>query len=96
MNYPYRLPVQFIVNINNSCGFMRTFPNIIYSGMRKLILISVLLQFCILSGCSLFRMPPHEPTLKQMSAGQVYFYEWTDDLNYEGLEQAVEQSVRYY
>ena len=96
MNYPYGLPVQVIVNINNSCGFMRLFPNIIYCGMRKLILISILLQFCILSGCSLFRMPPHEPTLKQMSAGQVYFYEWTDDLNYEGLEQAVEQSVRYY
>jgi membrane-bound lytic murein transglycosylase A len=31
-----------------------------------------------------------------MSAGQVYFYKWTDDLNYEGLEQAVEQSIRYY
>ncbi len=49
-----------------------------------------------LNSCSLFVRPPAEPTLEQLPFDEVNSYDWDDDLHYEKLPQAVEQSIRYY
>jgi membrane-bound lytic murein transglycosylase A len=50
----------------------------------------------LLNACELFVRPSAEPALEQLSVKKVNSYDWVDDLNYEGLEIAVEQSIRYY
>jgi membrane-bound lytic murein transglycosylase A len=61
----------------------------------KLILIVICLSL-FLTGCTLFVRAPEEPGLKQLSDRKVYLHNWVDDLDFEGLEQAVAQSIRYY
>jgi membrane-bound lytic murein transglycosylase A len=46
--------------------------------------------------CTLYIKPPGKPALEQLSIKQINSYEWVDYLNYKGLIQAIEQSVRYY
>ncbi len=56
-------------------------------------LVSVIL---FLNGCSSFVRPPEGPALAQMPSSSINAYEWSDDLDSEGLGLAVEQSKRYY
>ena len=64
---------------------------------RKYLLfyIPVILIICVLSACGLFLRHPG-PSLKQLSLRQAGSYDWTDDLDYKGMEEAVEGSVRYF
>ena len=48
------------------------------------------------TGCSLFVRPPEGPALAQMPSSSINAYEWSDDLDSEGLGPAVEQSKSYY
>lgn len=60
---------------------------------------SILFSLCLyltLAGCTLFVKAPEEPALKELTARQVYSHNWLDDLDYDGLEEAVAQSIRYY
>jgi membrane-bound lytic murein transglycosylase A len=65
---------------------------------RKLLIIciSIISLVSLMSGCSLFVRRPAEPSLTQLSSLRVRLHDWSDDMDYRGLEQAVEQSVRYY
>ncbi|KPK02853.1 MAG: hypothetical protein AMK71_00880 [Nitrospira bacterium SG8_35_4] len=51
---------------------------------------------CLIYGCSLFVRRPPEPVLSQLRVREIYSRAWPDDMNYEGLERAVSQSIRYY
>lgn len=67
--------------------------------MKKIsCLISLSLFSCLLllTSCALFVKSPAKPALKQLSDRDVRLHEWLDDLNFEGLEQAAAQSIRYY
>jgi membrane-bound lytic murein transglycosylase A len=46
--------------------------------------------------CALFIKPPAEPTLEHLSTEEVYSTEWKDDLDFKALQQAIEESIRYY
>lgn len=61
-----------------------------------LLFITVVLIICVLSACGLFLRPPSGPSLEQLSLRQAGSYDWTDDLDYKGLKDAVRQSVRYF
>ena len=50
----------------------------------------------LLYGCTAFIKPPAEPSLEKLSYEQLESYPWSDDLEYDGIERAVEQSVSYY
>ncbi|MCK5427154.1 MAG: MltA domain-containing protein [Thermodesulfovibrionia bacterium] len=60
------------------------------------ICISSFIFISTLNSCSLFVKPPTEPTLEQLPFDEVNSFVWEDDMNYEGLSQAVEQSILYY
>lgn len=63
--------------------------------MKKITFL--ILSLCLfLSSCSLFVKPSPEPKLEQLSDKEVNSYEWLDGLDFEGLEQAVAHSIRYY
>jgi membrane-bound lytic murein transglycosylase A len=66
--------------------------------MKKLtfILILCLSLIFLLAGCALFIRPPFEPELDKLSYAKVYLHDWKDDMGYGNLEEAVEQSIRYY
>lgn len=67
--------------------------------VRVKYLIAFLIAFGLLStwpGCTFFVKHPGEPTLRQLSLDQIYFQDWTDDLNYNELEKAIDQSISYY
>jgi membrane-bound lytic murein transglycosylase A len=66
--------------------------------MKKALFIIaiIILLFVFFNGCGLFIKPPGEPVLEQMSPRKVSSYNWTDDLDYGGLDQAIEQSLNYY
>jgi membrane-bound lytic murein transglycosylase A len=66
--------------------------------MKKLtlILISFISFVFLLNGCALFIRPPFEPELDKLSYAQVYLHDWKDDMNYENLQEAAEQSISYY
>jgi membrane-bound lytic murein transglycosylase A len=66
--------------------------------MKKLtfILILCLSLIFLLAGCALFIRPPFEPQLDKLSYAKVYLHDWKDDMGYGNLEEAVEQSIRYY
>ena len=49
-----------------------------------------------MNGCSLFVKPPTEPVLEQLSDNEINYFEWSDDLSYDGLDQAVKGSIGYY
>jgi len=59
-------------------------------------LIILLCLFLAITNCALFVKPSAEPQLKEMTFREVRSHDWLDDLNFEGLEQAVAQSVKYY
>lgn len=59
-----------------------------------IVFLAITLSF--LHSCKLFVKPHAGPALKEMSAGKVNLYAWTDDLGIEGLERAIEQSLVYY
>lgn len=61
-----------------------------------LVSISLFLLISVSSGCSLFVKPLPEPSLQQLSLWQVSSLDWSDDMNYEGIETAVERSISYY
>ncbi len=56
----------------------------------------VILPFLFLTGCGSFKRPPEGPALMELSVKALNSYEWIDDLDPQGLEQAVEQSKRYF
>ena len=61
--------------------------------------ISFSLLFCLLlviTNCTLFVKPPPEPQLKELTFREIHSYDWQDDLNFEGIKQAVAQSIKYY
>ena len=61
--------------------------------------VKCMFAFCLfffLTTCALFVRPPTEPKLEQMSIKKVNRYDWSDDLDYEGLRTAAWQSIRYY
>ena len=65
--------------------------------MRKcFIVLPAVLLIIYFNGCSLFVKPPVGPVLEQLSVSEINYYTWSDDLYYEGLEQTVEQSLKYY
>ncbi|MEW6601586.1 MAG: MltA domain-containing protein, partial [Nitrospirota bacterium] len=61
-------------------------------------MLPCLLMFMCLSvmDCSLFVKPPTGPRLEQLTLREARSYDWTDDLGFEGMEQAIEQSMKYY
>ncbi len=65
---------------------------------KKYLLVGVSLFFLISvwSGCSLFVKPLSQPSLQQLSLWQVSSHDWSDDMNYDGIETAAEQSIAYY
>ncbi len=61
--------------------------------------IKCMFAFCLfffLTTCALFVRPPTESGLQQMSIKKVNHYDWSDDLDFEGLQTAAEQSILYY
>lgn len=64
---------------------------------RKYLLfyIPAFLIICVLSACGLF-LRPSGPYLEQLSLRQAGSYDWTDDLDYKGIKEAAEGSVRYF
>ena len=61
-----------------------------------LVSISLFLLISVSSSCSLFVKPLHEPSLQQLSLWQVSSHDWSDDMNYDGIQSAAEQSITYY
>lgn len=61
-----------------------------------LLVIPVIALFSFFNSCSLFVKPPLEPSLVQLSSDKIHYHSWSDDMNYEGLEYAIEQSINYY
>jgi membrane-bound lytic murein transglycosylase A len=59
---------------------------------RKNLLIAVAV-ISLFAGCALFA---RVPSLKQMSTLSLYSHEWLDDLDFEGIDIAIEQSISYY
>ncbi len=84
---------RFVKNV--SLKYMAVSRHMIYKKSLLIFLSSFFLIF-VWPSCTLFVRPPRKPTLEQMSIKQIDSYEWVDYLNYKGLEQAVEQSIRYY
>lgn len=66
------------------------------SSIIKISLISALLLSLFHYGCALFIKPPAEPLLEQLSSNAVSQYSWVDDRDFDGIEEAVEQSLVYY
>jgi membrane-bound lytic murein transglycosylase A len=67
--------------------------------IKKRFHASFLISFLLLSftfACSLLVRRPAEPVLSQLHARDLSARTWPDDMNYEGLERAVFQSVSYY
>lgn len=66
--------------------------------MKKLtlILISFISLVFLLTVYVLFIRPPFEPELDKLSYAQVYLHDWKDDMDYENLKEAAEQSISYY
>ncbi len=67
--------------------------------MKRKLLFAFLFSISLLhllNSCALFISKPPEQRLEQLTAKEVHSYEWLDDLDLEGLEQAVAQSTRYY
>lgn len=60
------------------------------------ILISLFLFAALVAGCTLFYKRPPEPKLVKLPFQQIHHNEWSDDLNYEGLDRAIEKSMDYY
>jgi membrane-bound lytic murein transglycosylase A len=64
---------------------------------RSLILLCLLpCLFLVISNCALIVKPPAGPHLKELTFREVSSLDWQDDLNFEGLEPAVAQSIKYY
>ncbi len=63
---------------------------------RFLSLIILISLVPAINGCALFVKAPAVPGLELRSAENILSYIWTDDLNFEGLEQAASESIRYY
>jgi len=62
-------------------------------------LISCPLLLCLLffiNNCTLFVKPSAKPRLEKLTLREARSHAWTDDMNFEGMEQAVEQSLKYY
>lgn len=55
-----------------------------------------LFLFSFLYNCSLFKRRPSGPMLYRLEPGEVSSRAWSDDMNYDGIERAVSQSIRYY
>jgi membrane-bound lytic murein transglycosylase A len=65
--------------------------------IRPLLSFSFLLcLFLFMTNCALIVKPPAKPRLEKLTVREALSHDWTDDLNFEGLEQAVAQSVKYY
>lgn len=58
--------------------------------------ISLFLLVSVWLGYSLFFKPLPEPSLQQLSLWQISSHDWSDDMNYNGIETAVERSISYY
>lgn len=56
----------------------------------------LLCLYLVVTNCALFVKPPAEARLEQLTVREAHSYDWMDDLDFEGLEQAVAQSVKYY
>ncbi len=61
-----------------------------------LVSISLFLLVSVWLGYSLFFKPLPEPSLQQLSLWQVSSLDWSDDMNYDGIETAVDRSISYY
>lgn len=61
-----------------------------------LFVVPLFLLFSLFNGCNFFVKPPAGPVLEQLSDSEINYFEWSDDLNYDGLDQAVEGSISYY
>ncbi len=70
----------------------------ISAGFKKSLLIytTALFLVSVFAGCALLTRPPLEPAIEKLSSIQVYFYGWSDDMDFMGLEQAVGRSISYY
>jgi membrane-bound lytic murein transglycosylase A len=65
--------------------------------MKKyFIVLPLVFMFIYFHGCRIFVKLPAEPVLEQLSVSEINYNTWSDDLYYEGLDQAVEQSLIYY
>ncbi len=56
----------------------------------------LLCLFLVISNCTLVVKPPAGPQLKELTFREVHSHAWEDDLNFEGMEMAVAQSIKYY
>ena len=56
----------------------------------------LLCLFLVITNCALFVKPLAGPQLKELTVREARSHDWQDDLNFEGLEQALAQSVKYY
>ena len=52
--------------------------------------------FLVIINCALFVKPPAKARLEELTIREARSHEWQDDLNFEGLDAAVAQSVNYY
>lgn len=59
-------------------------------------LIILLSLFLVISNCTLAVKPPAGPQLKELTFLEARSHDWQDDLDFEGIEQAVAQSIKYY
>ena len=67
--------------------------------MKPAITTTILLSLCIFVGmysCDVFLNKPMKPALVPMTAAALASHEWSDDLDLDGLEPAVLQSISYY
>jgi membrane-bound lytic murein transglycosylase A len=49
-----------------------------------------------LDSCTVFVRKPAQTVLEELSIKEAASHDWTDDLDHEGLSQAIDQSIRYY
>jgi len=68
------------------------------AGFKRYLLVcaAALFLVSVSAGCALLTRPPVRPAIKKLSSIQVYFYDWSDDMDFEGLEQAAGRSLLYY
>ena len=74
---------------------MILFSKMVFTMKTFIILFSIGLVL-VYTGCDVFVRPPSEPRLELLTSSEFTSYAWLDDLSFEGVEEAVAQSIEYY
>ncbi len=64
--------------------------------IKYALILSLPLLFVLHYGCTLSIKPTTEPLLEQLSSYSISQYSWDDDLEFDGIKEAIEQSLVYF